>query len=51
VAYLAERAREEAKERRAKRMPSAVTQMPQIRPKRQTPPRLPLLPMHAVAQR
>jgi len=40
LTYLAERARSEAQERRAKRAPAA-NDLPKIKPRRQTPPVLP----------
>lgn len=41
LAYLAEKARHEAQERRARRQPSAPTQL--VKPRRQIPPALPSL--------
>lgn len=40
LAYLAEKAREEAQRRRSKRQPSAL--MPEIKPRRRLPPVLPV---------
>lgn len=41
LAYLAEKAREEAQQRRSKRQPTALT--PDIKPRRRQPPALPVV--------